>query len=460
MPITLKQLFEKSQLLTTSVNESELPYIERRLDQIESQSKNLLNQSSKESQKPQDINSRAHFLLANAGINTHQLVNDLDAIQLDKALSPVAPLYSTDVEGFLRQAHQESVLSALEDSQYLPGCEQVNLLLQQHTGNGANETQNIATDNDMQVVSEDKWKLPNYTKGTNLLAAIRKRNLEAVKAKGGDKKDEETKGVDEKTKPSTDTTSSPANVWQLLDRLLEAKSNANNVTSVEQNSALLKSSKVFLEEQFLLFVDDTLQKHVREAKIGGIPSIANRIRAYMNIALKRSGVWITPRLEVLHDIPIWAYVFFLFRAGRADIALEFVGRNEALFKTEPQFIYYLQEYLADPNHIPSKHTRNTILESYRRLCYSTEGGDPYKLALFKILGRCELYKKNLPEVTPSIEDYLWLQLSLVREVSNTMDPSTDVYTLSDLQQLLNRFEPQFRSRSNTSTSQTSPFIRK
>jgi hypothetical protein len=73
--------------------------------------------------------------------------------------------------------------------------------------------------------------------------------LEAVKAKGGDKKDEETKGVDEKTKPSTDTTSSPANVWQLLDRLLEAKSNANNVTSVEQNSALLKSSKVFLEEQ-------------------------------------------------------------------------------------------------------------------------------------------------------------------------------------------------------------------
>lgn len=60
MPITLKQLFEKSQLLTTSVNESELPYIERRLDQIESQSKNLLNQSSKESQKPQDINSRAY----------------------------------------------------------------------------------------------------------------------------------------------------------------------------------------------------------------------------------------------------------------------------------------------------------------------------------------------------------------------------------------------------------------
>jgi hypothetical protein len=60
MPITLKQLFEKSQLLTTSVNESELPHIERRLDQIESQSKNLLEEKSKDAQKPHDINSRAY----------------------------------------------------------------------------------------------------------------------------------------------------------------------------------------------------------------------------------------------------------------------------------------------------------------------------------------------------------------------------------------------------------------
>ncbi|KAG2174754.1 hypothetical protein INT43_005812 [Umbelopsis isabellina] len=422
MPITLKQLFEKSQLLTTSVNESELPYIERRLDQIESQSKNLLNQSSKESQKPQDINSRAHFLLANAGINTHQLVNDLDAIQLDKALSPVAPLYSTDVEGFLKQVHQESVISALEDSQYLPGCEQVNLLLQQHTENGANDSHKANTDNDMQGVSEDKWKLPTYTKGTNLLAAIRKRNLEAMKAKGGDKKDGEMKGVEEKSKTATDTkplaTSSPANVWQLIDRLLEANPDANNTANVEQNSALLKSYKTFLEEH------------------------AQKIRRLDNA--KTGGTYYIDHLNNC----------------RADVALEFVGRNEALFKTEPQFIYYLQEYLADANHIPSKHTRSTILESYRRLCYSTEGADPYKMALFKILGRCELYKKNLPEVTPSIEDYLWLQLSLVREISNSMDPSTDAYTLNDLQQLLKKFEPQFRSRSNPSISQTSPFIRK
>lgn len=61
-------------------------------------------------------------------------------------------------------------------------------------------------------------------------------------------------------------------------------------------------------------------------------------------------------------------------------------------------------------HRTSKHTRNTILESYRRLCYTGQGSDPYKIALYKILGRCELYKKNLPEVTPSIEDYLWLQV--------------------------------------------------
>lgn len=74
-----------------------------------------------------------------------------------------------------------------------------------------------------------------------------------MKAKGGDKKDEEMKGVDDKSKTTTDTkpspSSSPANVWQLLDRLLEAKTDANSTTNVEQNSALLKSYKAILEEQ-------------------------------------------------------------------------------------------------------------------------------------------------------------------------------------------------------------------
>jgi hypothetical protein len=84
-----------------------------------------------------------HFLLANAGVNTHQLVNDLNAIQLDQSLEPVASLYSTDIEvsnktpplrsfrnlfvsdaelyvqGFLRHAHQDTVANVLDDSQDL-----------------------------------------------------------------------------------------------------------------------------------------------------------------------------------------------------------------------------------------------------------------------------------------------------------------------------------------------------
>ncbi|KAH8548252.1 Nup93/Nic96-domain-containing protein [Umbelopsis sp. PMI_123] len=461
MPVTLKQLFEKSQLLTTSVNESELPYIERRLDQIESQSKNLLDETSKLPQKPHDINSRAHFLLANAGVNTHQLVNDLNAIQLDQSLEPVASLYSTDIEGFLRHAHQDTVANVLDDSQDLPGCETVKDILKEQTKGDSKS--DVSTGNEeMDGVAQDSWNLPTYTKGSNLLAAIRKRNLQAIAANQQDSKKTEQIDKPQQAKDSSSSPDSkPANVWQLIDRLLAAKSDSrNDPKQIQQNMELVKTSKAFLEEQFLLFVDDTLSKHVLEAKIGGIPSVANRIRGYMNIALKRSGFWTTPRLEVLHDIPIWAYVFFLFRAGRADVALEFVGRNEALFKSEPQFIYYLQEYLADPNHITSKHTRNTILENYRRLCYTGQGSDPYKIALFKILGRCEMYKKNLPEVTPSIEDYLWLQLSTIRELPSFIDSGTELYTLKDLQSLLKQYEPQLRNRSKPNImTKPNPFIK-
>lgn len=136
-------------------------------------------------------------------------------------------------------------------------------------------------------------------------------------------KAEDKKVTDTNTTHSTQIITAdenPTTVWQLLDRLLEAKTNlTNDHQQIQYNSTLVRSSKTFLEEQwvfiaiaviswphhieisitrFLLFVDDTLSKHVLEAKIGGIPSVANRIRGYMNIALKRSGVWITPKLEV------------------------------------------------------------------------------------------------------------------------------------------------------------------
>lgn len=70
--------------------------------------------------------------------------------------------------------------------------------------------------------------------------------------------------------------------------------------------------------------------------------------------------------------------------------------------------------------------------------------DPYKLAMYKIIGHCELEQKSLPQVATSSQDFLWLQLVLLHEPSSSqamygqgaLMTDRDRYTLEDMQALL------------------------
>lgn len=60
-------------------------------------------------------------------------------------------------------------------------------------------------------------------------------------------------------------------------------------------------------------------------------------------------------------------------------------------------------------------SRDAVLADYQRLEYGQQSVDPYKLILYKIIGRCELNKKSLPDVVATTEDYVWLQVRLLGE---------------------------------------------
>jgi hypothetical protein len=66
-------------------------------------------------------------------------------------------------------------------------------------------------------------------------------------------KAEDKKVTDTNTTQSTQIITAdenPTTVWQLLDRLLEAKTNlTNDHQQIQYNSTLVRSSKTFLEEQ-------------------------------------------------------------------------------------------------------------------------------------------------------------------------------------------------------------------
>lgn len=63
--------------------------------------------------------------------------------------------------------------------------------------------------------------------------------------------------------------------------------------------------------------------------------------------------------------------------------------------------------------------------------------DQFKYALYKIIGRFELARKSL-KVASTTEDWMWLQLSLVRENRETDSPQ-EQYDLNELGKLITKY---------------------
>lgn len=88
--------------------------------------------------------------------------------------------------------------------------------------------------------------------------------------------------------------------------------------------------------------------------------------------------------------------------------------------------------------------RDRFLSEYnQRIRHITDNqGDPFKHALYKLIGRTEISRRNVPGVTNTTEDWLWMQLMLVRDRSDgslASEPSHERFTLRDLAKVLVKF---------------------
>lgn len=50
--------------------------------------------------------------------------------------------------------------------------------------------------------------------------------------------------------------------------------------------------------RYMTYVDKTLAAKPAEAGLGGVPSLQNKIRAFINVKYQKQGAWTNPRLEV------------------------------------------------------------------------------------------------------------------------------------------------------------------
>lgn len=213
----------------------------------------------------------------------------------------------------------------------------------------------------------------------------------------------------------------------------------NSKGLVKLRRQIVKGSLTYLQKQFFGLVESEIAKRPQEAKLGGVPSVVNKVKAFLNLKYLKAGQWINKSLEIAEDAPMWAVMFYLLRSGHVKEAITYAQSREPFFqKVERAFPSYLKEYYNVPVQQLSRETLERVTSEFSQHIRYQLDGDPYKFALYKLLSRAELGKKNIPRVVHTAEDWLWIHLMLTREpeADAEPDPYHETYSLSDLQRTI------------------------
>lgn len=214
--------------------------------------------------------------------------------------------------------------------------------------------------------------------------------------------------------------------WKILNELKDSKD-------------IVSTAKAYLQNQFFDYVNLLYQKNLNE----GLPTNINKIKSFIQCKLKNANsTWKLTNLTVVNGVPIWALIFYLLRAGLLHEALEVAVTNKASFKkVEQSFLTYLKAYVSSSdNRLPVEFSARLHTE-YTQHIKSSLDGDPYRLAVYKIIGRCDLTRKNIPAVTLSIEDWLWMHFMLIKKDESDDDPVYERYSLEDFQNIIVSYGP-------------------
>lgn len=203
------------------------------------------------------------------------------------------------------------------------------------------------------------------------------------------------------------------------------------VENTKVSSNVVVSSKKYLESQFLEYVDNLYAKNPSE----GLPTNVNKIKSFIDLKLKTNkNTWKFNNLTIVNGVPVWALIFYLLRAGLPQDALEVAVNNKLSFKkVEQSFLTYFKAYVTSADKLLPQEFVSRLHTEYNQHIKNALDSDPFRLAVYKIIGRCDLTRKNISAITMSVEDWLWVHLMLIKDSTDVDDPVYERYTLTDFQ---------------------------
>ncbi|KAF2969852.1 hypothetical protein GQX73_g3697 [Xylaria multiplex] len=213
--------------------------------------------------------------------------------------------------------------------------------------------------------------------------------------------------------------------------------NEKSARSLQMRKRILDGANRFLEKKFFQEVENVIAKHPREAALGGRPDVISKIQAYVRLRNARKDL-VPDNIELQQDSGgeyVWAIVFFLLRSGHIAEAAQYVKAQSTVFRTiDRTFASYLLEYVASPERRLRRQLQDRCNNEYNQRARNAPENsiDPYRMACYKVIGRCDVSNRSLENLNTEIDDWIWLQFNLARENDRSTEVATESYGLQDL----------------------------
>ncbi|KAI1083832.1 NIC-domain-containing protein [Whalleya microplaca] len=206
--------------------------------------------------------------------------------------------------------------------------------------------------------------------------------------------------------------------------------------SINMRKRILAGATKFLEKKFFQEVENVVAKYPREANLGGRPDVVSKIQAYVRLRHARKDlVPDNTELQEVNGEFVWAIVYYLLRSGHVDEAAQYVRAQSTTFRSiDRTFTTYIFEYVS----IPDRRLRRALQERCnneynQRVRNAPENSiDPYRMACYKVIGRCDVSNRSFAGLNTEIEDWIWLQFVLARENDKATEVAAESYGLQDL----------------------------
>lgn len=235
---------------------------------------------------------------------------------------------------------------------------------------------------------------------------------------------------------SVDNLAAPGAVKERQYAAAYLDDNQSSTAAIRLRKRIANGSRKFLENLFYDQLEATVTRNPKEANIGGIPTALAKVKGYVRVRASRKELGPdTARMQNVGGDYCWPIIFYLLRSGLYQEALDYVDENAVAFRQfDKDFMKYLRAFVTHSDHrLPGEMQQSINRMYYERQRLEPEDNlDPYRMTCYKIIGRCDILKRNLDGITNDMMDWIWLQFAMVRESNRADEMAQDAFGLDEL----------------------------